>query len=280
MIIFLYGPDDFRRSQKKRDLIAEFQKKHSNLGLGFFDFESGRHSERSEESSPQKGSPGRLGMTSFQEFARNQSIFETAKLAVIENAFEVEVKTLAKLLQPFLKGKSISVLLSEHDKPVKAVSFLIEKPAIFQKFEHLEGAAWGQFIVSEAKKIGLAFASDAVQFLASVYQGDSWALMTEIQKLAALKPLINKKDLNGFDLEAAPNYWALLNGVKSADVRTRLYALEKLLALNDPPAKLFNILAAQWARKIPQFAESDFAVKSGKLDYEEALLDLVLSSRA
>ena len=64
--------------------------------------------------------------------------------------------------------------------------------------------------------------------------------------------------------------------MKGYDVRVRLTALETLLAMNDPAAKLFNILASQWKEKIPQFAKYDLAIKSGKLEYEEALVDLVI----
>ena len=46
--------------------------------------------------------------------------------------------------------------------------------------------------------------------------------------------------------------------------------------MNDPAAKLFNILGSQWKEKTAQMAELDFAVKSGKLEYEEALVDLIL----
>jgi len=258
MLLFLYGPDDYRRFQKKQDLAAEFKKKHSDLGIGSFDFEN------------------KDAIESFQNFVRNQSIFETAKLALVENAFEMEAKQLAKLLRPFLQEKSINVLLSERDKPVKTLSFLIEKPAFFQKFENLEGATWEQFVVMAAQKHNVALDADAVKFLATVYEGNTWGLVTELQKLSALKSTINKKDLEQLNLEAAPNYWALLNGVKNADVRTRLYAFEKLLALNDPPAKLFNMLASQWQQKLRRFAEFDFLVKSGKLEYEEVLLEAVL----
>ena len=55
------------------------------------------------------------------------------------------------------------------------------------------------------------------------------------------------------------------------------WALETMLALSDPPAKIFNILASQWAEKTPHMAEYDLAVKSGKVDYEEALVDLLIS---
>jgi DNA polymerase III delta subunit len=266
MIIFLYGPDDYRRAQKKRDLIAEFQKKRSDLGMRSFDLLA--KDWRDE----------------FQEFSRSGSLFESARLAIFENAFELEPKMLKGIVEPFITDKSITILLSEHDKPLKAVSFLLEKPVISQKFENMEGAEWINFVASEAKKQGTKLTASAAQFLATVYQGNSWALATELQKLSGYKNgtpaqpgVIDKKDLDAFDLEAAPDYWMLLNGLKSFDIRARLGTLEKLFSMSDPPAKIFNIMAAQAGQKIPQFAEFDFAIKSGKLDYEEALVDLAIS---
>lgn len=267
MIIFLFGPDDYRRFRKKTDLISEFTKKRSSLGLRSFDFEL----------------DGELKQ--FGEFVANQSIFGSAKLALIANAFEVEAKELAKLLKPLAARKDVTVLISERDKPVKALGFLIEEPSFFQKFENLEGSAWIELINKEAKDFDLALDLPAAQFLAAVYQGNAWALVTELQKLSSWgasssfkspSRLITKKDLDQFDLEAAPNYWALLNGLKGSDVGMRLTAFEKMLALNDPAAKIFNILASQWQEKIPQIAEFDFAVKSGMLEYEEAILELLL----
>ena len=65
-------------------------------------------------------------------------------------------------------------------------------------------------------------------------------------------------------------------GTRSPDVRNRLFALETLIAIGDPPAKIFNILASQWREKTNEMAEYDFAVKSGKLEYDDALLALLL----
>jgi DNA polymerase III delta subunit len=261
MIIFLYGPDDYRRIQKKREIVAEFEKKHSGLGLAFFDLADAD------------------AMGSLLEFIRNQSIFESAKLAVLLNAFEAEPKELAKALAPLAAGGATTILVSEREKPVKALAFLAVKPSLCQQFDNLEGAEWAGFIKTEAKRAGAKLTGAAAAFLGTVYQGNSWALVTELQKLATFRAaaLIDKGDLDAMDLEAAPNYWALLNGLKSYDARVRLFALEKLFALSDPPAKIFNILAAQAGEKIPRMAGYDIAVKSGKLDYEEALLDFAIS---
>jgi DNA polymerase III delta subunit len=273
MLIFLYGPDDYRRVQKKRELIAEFRKKRSSLGLQVFD------------------ATAKDWRDGFEEFTRSNSLFEVARLAVLENAFEMEAKPLAKFLEPFVADKSITILLAERDKPVKALAFLLEKPTISQKFENLEGADLIGFIAAEAKKLGMKISTTAAQFLATVYTGNTWALATELEKLSSYKKgagaagvpgvaTIERTDLDVFDLEAAPNYWMLLNGLKSYDIRTRLTTLERLLAMNDPAAKIFNILASQWKdlskNSAVQMAEFDFAVKSGKLEYEEVLVDLMI----
>lgn len=272
MIIFLSGPDDYRRSERKRAYIAEFAKRHSEIGVGYFDLE--------EKTAPEE----------LQRFARTQSIFESSKLAVLENAFELEAKQLAKLISPFVEDKNVTLLISEKDKPVKALAFLLEKPVISQKFEALAGAELSAWITAKAKEFGFAIAPAAAQFLAQVYAGDTWGIVTELEKLSGLPAavgaatgkgasarVIDKKDLAEFDLEVAPNYWGLINGLKNFDIKNRLYAFETMLAANDPPAKIFNILASQWAEKTPHMAEYDLAVKSGKVDYEEALVDLLIS---
>jgi DNA polymerase III delta subunit len=266
MIIFLYGPDDYRRAQKKKELIAEFRKKRSDLGLDFFDLDAG---------------PSELER--LDGFLRNQPIFESAKLVVLENAFEMPADKLAKIIKPFIDQKGMQILISEKDKPLKALSFLLEKPVVFQKFEPLSEIELQSFIKSEAAKFGVAIAPSAAQFLAAAYAGNSWGIVTELQKLSSLhggegkKTSIEKNDLDEMGLEIAPNYWALLNGLKGYDMKSRLYAFEKMLASNDPPPKIFNILASQWQEKIPLMAAYDLAIKSGKLDYEEALTDLLIS---
>jgi DNA polymerase III delta subunit len=260
MVIFLYGPDDYRRAEKKKEIIAEFIKKRSTLGVGLFDLQE------------------KNAIDNLSGFLGNQSIFEKAKLAVLENAFEIPANELANIVKPRVDENDIKILMSEREKPLKALGFLIEKPVLSQKFETLSGLDFVAFAKAEAKKTGITLADPAVQFLCNVYQGNSWGLVTELQKLSTLRAKIDIKDLDAMDLEAAPNYWALLNGLKSPEIKSRLYALEKLLAINDPAVKIFNIVAAQVAQKNPHMAEYDLAVKSGKLDYDEVLVDYAITS--
>ncbi len=258
MIIFLYGSDDYRRMQKKNDFIAEFSKKRSAQGIGVFDL--------AEDDARLK----------LEEFLLNQQLFTEAKFAVLYNAFEIPAAQLAKTIWPFAESKATTVFISEKDKPVKELAFLMKKPVMFQEFNNLTGPFFERFVLDEAKKNGTILDAAAARHLAAVYAGNSWGLITELAKLAAFKSRIARQDLDTLDLEVSPIYWPTLMGTRSPDVRNRLFALETLIAIGDPPAKIFNILASQWREKTNEMAEYDFAVKSGKLEYDDALLALLL----
>ncbi len=275
MIIFLYGPDDYRREVKKREIVAEFRKRRDNLGLMTFDL--------SEEGSFEK----------FKEFLVNQSLFQSAKMAVLEDSFQVSgdpdkkskisngagrLKDLKKIFLEILDNKNITVLISEKDKPVKALDFLLKEPVVNQKFEFLEGKDWESFILKEAKRVEVKITAGALRFLANVYQNNTWALVTELEKVAGLgKEIIDVKDLEDLGVEQAPNFWSLILGFKSRNLEQKLWALEKILGTNEPPAKIFNILAYQLPGKIKEVAGYDLAVKSGKLEYDDVLLTLALA---
>jgi len=269
MIIFLYGPDDWRREQKKRSIVADFKNKYSAFGLGFFDF------LKEDE------------LVKFQEFARGQSIFGGLKLAVLENIFLEESKEgMARELKNLLSDKNTNILVSEKEEPPKVLDFLAKKPVLSQRFDYLRGRDWASFIKSKAKEFGVSLTDSALELLAQIYQGNTWGLVTELEKISLLKSgIVDRKNLESVDLEARPDFWLLLDALRGYDISRRFIALERVFAQNEPLPKIFNILASQWRfdgahrerEKIPQFAEYDLMVKSGKLDYEEALLDLVIS---
>ena len=77
-------------------------------------------------------------------------------------------------------------------------------------------------------------------------------------------------------IETVPDFWAIFNGLKNSDITRRLFVLEKLFAAHEPAAKIFNILASLSKDRVSDFAEYDLKVKSGKLEYEEALVYAVL----
>ncbi|MBI4087678.1 MAG: hypothetical protein HY434_02500 [Candidatus Liptonbacteria bacterium] len=277
MIIFLYGPDEYRREQKKKSIIAEFKKKRSNLGVGFFDLQE------------------KDALADLKEFMRAQSVFGAMKLAVVEGVFGGGSESgLAKELEAAMNDKKTTILLSEKDKPTKRAGFLLSRPVrrgspqavVSQSFDYLTGSEWNAYIEKEAGRLGVEVDTSALGVLALVYQNNTWGLITELEKLSNFgKSKITKSDLEAMSIEVLPDYWAVMSGLRSSNVAYRLSSLAKLFAQNEPGAKVFNILASQWRsgdarrerEKVSRMAEYDAMVKSGRMEYEESLLDLTLS---
>lgn len=272
MIIFLYGPDDYRREAKKRELVAEFRKKHSGLGLGSFDFSDPPATARHERA-------GEDALAEFRNFVSNQSIFEPVKLAVLTGVFRVQDKKFPEEIKKFSGDKATTLLVSEPDEPSKAFTLLLDKKkCLVQEFPLLKAAAWRTFVKQEAKKLDVELAPAAFEFLAAAYEGDAWRLVTELQKLSlASRGEVKREDLERLDVLLTPDFWGTIQGLKSPNLTRRLATLEGLFARNEPAGKVFNILAYQWPEKLPRFAAYDLAVKSGRCDYEEVLVDLLIS---
>lgn len=254
MIILLHGPDDYRREVKKKKIIQEFCLKNSPTGLRYFNLE--------------EDAPGVV-----LEFMAQESLFETKKLAVLGGV--AGRGELAQTVAPFFQSPDLNVLISERELGRETLSAL--RPALKENFGYLSGKEWQNFTHKVAQKYSLRLSLAALRFLAALYEKDTWRLVTEVQKLSLLqKPVLDLPDLEKLNMELTPNYWATMQGLRSGYLAPRLRSLEVLFAQNEPPSKIFNILSSFYSEKLPQFADYDLKVKSGKLDYEEALLALAL----
>ncbi len=259
MLIFLYGPDEYRRRKKARELMRAFEEKRGATGLARFDLE--------EEGA----------LASFLEFATQRSMFDMNRFGIAHNAFEAPPKELEPALRAILGLKDITVLVDSHGKPPKPFEFLIRKPALSQEFASLEGREWHGFILQEAKELGVELTERALAFLAARYRGDSWRLRTELEKASVSgENPVDAAQLQEFSMELPLNFWELTGGIISGTVGSRLAALERGFSANEPAQKLFYMLAYRSPKTLAFFSGYDRAIKSGKLDYQEALVDFVL----
>lgn len=204
-------------------------------------------------------------------------MFDPARLAVLQNAYDA-----APALKPVLKAAAedskLTVLISEDEKPPKPLDFLNKKSdKIFvQEFKPLKGAEFKSALAALAKERGITIAVSAATVLERASGGNLWFAVTELEKAACFgKTKIEPQDIGGNE-GPAPDFWTMVNGMKSADVKTRIATLERIFLAGEAAAKIFNIIAYQLPGKLKNMAEYDLLIKSGKLDYEEALLDLVL----
>ena len=260
MLIFLYGSDSYRCRQELKKLVNRYEQKH--LSCQYFDFSS------SEE------------FLKLEEFASHHSIFEEVKLGVLSDVFEGDFlenneDEFIGLLKTNLKNKDLTLIISSKKVPVKKFDFLFKEPVLFQEFNDLKGNDLVYFIKKEAAARDLKLTPAAIDFLADVFQGDSWALINELEKLS----LFNRKDFDVVDLKQKIAYY------KPMEFSSFFYALNNLSLINleilfsgqEEPVKIFNFLAsAARGPAIKKLADYDEAIKSGKMDYEEALVIFTL----
>lgn len=272
MLIFLYGPDSFRKRGKIKEIVAKYEKDHQSVG--FFDFKI----KNTEEE-----------FNRLFEFSASHSLFENVKLAIVEDIIEnfgkENPKPFVNFLKANLENKELTILISENKAPLKVFDFLLKKPVLFQEFKNLSANQMEFFIKKETEKRGLKLTADAIGFLANNFNEDAWRLINEIEKLS----LFNDKNFNASRLKeivecdkpiTSNEFFRQVSALSfSRSLEQKIVDLEILLN-REEPAKIFNFLASFSSNPpdlVKKFADYDIAVKSGKMDYEEVLLDMVLA---
>lgn len=267
MIIFLYGPDSYRRQKRLNKIIEEYRQKYSNFSWDYFDLENADELSR------------------LKEFSAQLLIFDNKKLAVLKNAFVIDLKDLKEFLKTYLNAEDFTILISEESSPPAALNSLLKRAFSVEKFDFLKGDEWVSFIQKEAARRKISLTSQAVYFLARIFKDDNWGLVNELDKAVLLsqKGPIEPDDLKkiGDYSRESPDIFDFINRVvRDWSLPEKIIALEKLFIADEEPVKIFNILASlkRLPKKLLQrLADYDVMVKSGKMDYEEVLLDLALS---
>ncbi|MBI2013444.1 MAG: hypothetical protein HYS87_01310 [Candidatus Colwellbacteria bacterium] len=259
MIIFIYGPNSYLRGKRLKETLSSASKKQgTSLFLEQFNVLEDKEFER------------------LLNFVGSRSMFEPRKFAVVENILESENK---KEVKEFLKeniGDKETILIVLADKkPAKTFDFLLADDVV-QRFCDLpsKGPELRAFIKREAVERGLQLGAEDTEILEENFGEDLWGIVTELDKVALMKkPTLESAQLG--------SYFALSGALKYGGTPTqKLTALEKLFSDNkEDPARIFNglIFGLKDRSKIEALADYDAAVKSGKLDYEEALVDFALS---
>lgn len=262
MVHFLYGPDTYRLRREVARRRADFSKKNPRCLV-----------ERFEGAEPE--TIERLG-----SFVKNQSIFAPVKFAIFEAA-EVPAE-FAPIGALAAAGASMTLVVISEKKPAAAAQKGIPvKSRRAEEFGPLKGKEWRDFVKEEAERAGVSFAPKALALLADAYEGESWRLVTELEKLAALgKRPVEEADVLAQGVGLPLEFWPVLQGLRGRTPAERLAALQRLFWENEPAAKAFFILSGFSRDKALDFASYDLWIKSGRLDYEEVLLDFALGSTA
>ncbi len=268
MIIHLYGSDSYRRNKKLREFLAEYLRKYESADLLELDF------EEDDEAAEKAGT-----------FLSQPSMFAPSKVLVAKGGCtSAEAKEWAKTLKKYLEEPKIFVFISDSGKPVKAFDFVLKKPARSIFFDELTGEDLKRFVLGEAKARGLDLSPEAMRYFigfTSSAEDASWNAVNELEKLSLIglpQPVDLKalESLVEWTAKAAvfEGARAIMWGKGRAE---KMKALEKLFLQKEAAAYIFNSLGfGARGRDAMRLADYDVKVKSGGLDYEEALLDFVL----
>jgi len=257
MLITLYGPDSYRRLKNLNEVAKTYRDKYSGLSYERIDMTADDSLAR------------------LKNFVSTRSMFDPVKLIVLDNPLdEKEQKELRDLLKENIENKELTIVLNSAKKPPASYKFLYEKPSAAHEFPALKDAKLGAFIEKLASEHGLGLDKENKDALIGLFGSDTWSIATEIGQLT-------HSAHQEVESRPATDYFKLINSLKRGyGAKNRLVALEIILSeRKDEPARVFNSLAYHLSGidEANRFADYDVAIKSGKLEYEEILLDLALS---
>lgn len=260
MLIYLYGHDSYRLNQKLASIIDSYKKKHSGLTIDYFALSS-------EVSAKEE-------FDRLKNFIGSQSLFGGSRLAVASNF--LNEKEQAEFLKNFLEHKTASLIVISEKLLGKDFNFLLKKPVLSQNFEPLTAAQLAVFIKKKAENINLKLPSETINSLIRANGSDLWGIIRELEKISLGGETDN---MGSARLPAGGDFFAMISKLSErAPFSSKISSLTWLLE-TDEPAKIFNMLSSfvKTAEEKIKMADYDLAIKSGKLEYEEALLDLVIS---
>lgn len=263
MLILLSGDNEFERSRYANALIDEFVKKHGNLGVQKFSFSDNTIME-------------------VADYVRNFSFFNPIKLCVFHDfdssaVAKSDFKNFLDLLDSVKKDESNVVLISASKFPVELKNLLSEA-SINKEFSVPENKSLIEFVQKEAKRKNLIISDSDASSIIDAFGNDLNGMVNEVDRLSLSREKIKKDDYSGYEL------FPVVSKLRYSRNRAeKMFYLEVILSYLDADAGYaFNLLSAAAPKSVKpedwysSFADYDVAVKSGNLNYEEALLDFAL----
>lgn len=236
MIIFLYGQDSYRISQKLKEIIEGYKTKNPSG----FNFVSLDLSESKIED--------------FFETIKSKSLIPEKKLVIAKNIFQDESQS--KHILEFLKQQEISrkegtiFVVAHLGDPLKneLFDYLIKKPNQSQDFKPLNSYEIKEWAKKFSDSFEIVFTGEALDYLISNCGRDLWRLDNEIRKIAnyQIKGVVGKSEVEELLIPSAEyNIFELTNALANKNKSKTLLALYRALNNGENPTELLGLLAWQ-----------------------------------
>ncbi|HOK00558.1 MAG TPA: DNA polymerase III subunit delta [Candidatus Pacearchaeota archaeon] len=233
MIIFLYGEDTYRSSEKLNEIVENYKKTHkSGLNLKYLDFKDSENKD--------------IFFDFFENNLFQNSIFKEKKLWVIINSFSNQKfkEKFLKESKKILESDDIFIFLEKEIPDSKNLLFkFLKKNAKCQEFKILENKELKKWIKKEFEKYNTKIEEKEIEKLIFYAGNDLWRLSNEIKKLANYKDIIKSEDI---DLLIKPkietNIFKTIDAISQKDKKTAIKLIYKHLENGDNPLYLFSMI--------------------------------------
>jgi len=233
MIIFLYGEDTFRSSQKLNEIISHYKEIHkSGLNLRFVDLE-------------------KEDFQGFKNEAKTISMFDEKKLIVLKHVFlnkEFQEDFLENS-KYFINSEDVVLFFEEGVPENKKFFKFLEKKAKSQEFKILEGYQLKNWIRKEFEKYKARIEINALDQLIEFVGNDLWQMENEIKKLSSFK---NGKTIKKEDVEVLvkskieTDIFETIESLASKNKKKALELIHQHLEKGDSPLFLLSMINFQF----------------------------------
>ncbi|MBI4994090.1 hypothetical protein HZC21_00385, partial [Candidatus Peregrinibacteria bacterium] len=257
----------YLRHKKTQEFISEYRRKNQVIDL--YGVDLGHDS---------------VDWTRAKNFLSQPSMFVESKVLIVKDGGSVDEPEWVSALNAEIKTTKTFVIISDEKKKKKKFSFLLKDPVKSQLFDYPDGRLLESFIKKESFIRNLVFAPEAERFFFEYVQSlenRSWMLINELDKisLANFSQPITLLDLRSLVqwLPRSEVFGLAREFLGTSQVSKKLCLLEQALVQGDAPAYIFNSMAYQArSNDINLLADYDISIKSGSLEYEEALTDFAI----
>jgi len=252
MIIFLYGQDSYRISQKLKEIVFGYRTKNpSGFNLVHFDLSDGK-------------------IEDFFEAIKSSSFIPEKKLIIAKGVFSI--KNQSEPILKFLKTQNkiseenIILVITHFDDSLKNKLFehLTKKPNQFQNFKPLKDYEIKDWAKRFLNSFDIELTGEALNFLISNCGRDLWRLDSEIRKLADFSAqggspeggkikVVSKSQVEELTIpDREHNIFELTDALLQKNKIKALKALHKAIDNGEKPTELLGLLAWQ-ARNLLRF---------------------------
>lgn len=234
MIFFLFGEDDFRSSERKKEIIASF-KNNSEVLDEIITF-----------------TKENLSFEEFRKVLQRRPLFSKRQIIVLEDIFSCK-----EFKEKFLKEKE-KILASEdiiliHEKEGKfkkedPLFLFLKSKAKCEQFFSLSGESLKKWTIERAKKYNLFLKKEVVEKLIEFKGNNLWELDNELKKLSLYQKhkTIDVKDLELLvSFTSEENIFGIIEAILKKDKKRGIFLLNLYWQKGVPPLFLLSIFLTQ-----------------------------------